>query len=186
MKERKSTIILMILLTAVMLMGQVEILKAWMVWDLSLIKQGELWRLVTSSFTHLHQKHLALNLLGFWLIVIGFDSLKLDYKFVLFSSFFVGIFICFVPEYSNVRYSGFSGVLQGLIIVGGMTLKKPLRFLIWFIVVLKVILENVYGAPESTIEAIKGAVAVKAHLAGVISGVIYLVVIWIQKRKKSL
>lgn len=73
-------------------------------------------------------------------------------------------------------YSGFSGVLHGLIVWGAIRdieNKDKTGYLLLLGVFAKVLYEQVYGASESTAAMIQAEVAIEAHLAGVLAALLY-------------
>jgi len=86
------------------------------------ILAGEAWRLWSASLVHVDYAHLALNLTGFWLLMF-LCSTRFNLKFLIFSIFLgassVGPgLLLFHPGVQ--WYAGFSGVLYGLFLCGGI------------------------------------------------------------------
>jgi len=182
MLKKNKTLIFIILLS---ILGQIPVLKECFIWDLNLIKSGEVWRIVTSTFTHTNLNHLVMNLTAVVLCFAAFGKEKANIGFVLYSSFLVGIVLCFLPEYKDMTYAGLSGMIHGLVVVMASNLKKPWFILTTFLIVLKVIFDTIYGSPTSS-ELINAKVAYESHIIGLISGLSYLLVFNTKKKKMSL
>ena len=141
------------------------------------LEQGQLWRLFSSHFVHLNDKHLALNLIA-WVIVffLGVNYLSLSrwivLSLVLMLSISVGIYYS-VPDISY--YGGLSGVLHGYfayILVEWIKNKQRLSWIILLLLIAKVLMENFSDIGSSTTEYLELRVVTEAHLIGVLVGIL--------------
>lgn len=181
MLKKNKTLIFVILLS---ILGQIPVVKEWFIWDLNLIKSGEVWRIITSTFTHTNLSHLVMNLTAFVLCFAAFGKEKANIGFVLYSSFLVGIVLCFLPEYKDMTYAGLSGMIHGLVIVMASNIKKPWFILTTFLITLKVIFDTIYGSPMSS-ELINAKVAYESHIIGLVSGFSYWLIFNLNEKKAS-
>ena len=107
-------------------------LSASLRYERHLILQGELWRLFTAHCVHLNLTHLGLNLAGWWLFLKlcgSLFSLKQLSYYILVLTF--GISWLLLTFQTHLQwYLGFSGVLYGLLLRGGIQLSfQPERWL---------------------------------------------------------
>ncbi len=164
------------MITLLSLFSQFPILHKLFIWDLELIKSGEVWRLVTSSFTHTNIYHMLMNLGALWFCLFAFGKEKATLTFVLICSFFVGFILCFIPFYNDMTYSGLSGLIHGLVVLLASNLKRNLFVIVLIGTISKVVFEIIYGTSISTSVLINAHIAAETHVIGVIVGVIFLLI----------
>lgn len=172
---------LFLVITILSIIGQIPLVHDFMIWDLNRIREGEIWRLFTSSFTHTNLNHLLLNLSAMWLFLLAFLKKEFPVGFILYCSFTIGLILCFLADYQNVTFAGLSGLLHGLMIIIALELKRTEKWLIISIVIIKVLIEYFYGASTTTSELINARVAFESHIIGVISAISYFVMHKVQK-----
>ena len=140
------------------------------------IEQGQIWRLFSGHFAHLNNKHLILNLIA-WLIIffLGFNYLSvirwIALLIILTLSISVGLYY-FVP--AVVFYGGLSGVLHGYfayILVEWIKNKQKIAWFILFLLMLKVLNENLMNNGLFTAEYLDIQVVVEVHLIGALVGI---------------
>ncbi len=87
-----------------------------------LIATGQVWRLWTGNFVHTNFPHLALNLVGLWLVLLINRPTLSSRQFVSYTVFLctcIGLGLWFLnPDLG--WYAGFSGVLYGLFTLAGI------------------------------------------------------------------
>ncbi|WP_165311838.1 rhombosortase [Vibrio ziniensis] len=171
------------LVTAVCFGLQFESISHVMIWQADAIANGQWWRIVTGNLTHTNFTHLMMNLLGLWVISYLFHPKTRHFAVLtLLISIWIGISLLFT-DMSN--YLGLSGTLHGLFAF--YALKEALggRKSSWLLVlgvILKVVSEQLFGAPDSTAEMIHARVAIEAHLSGLLAGITLSVIEYINKR----
>jgi len=100
-----------------------QLMQAELVFHHQLIENGQWWRIIGGNFVHANIPHLLLNLSGLWIMCFLFiDSLSAKTFIIstLIMSLFVG-FGLFYFDPSLQKYYGYSGVLYGLFLLGGVT-----------------------------------------------------------------
>ncbi|BDM64016.1 rhombosortase [Shewanella sp. NFH-SH190041] len=142
-----------------------------------LIQQDEFYRLLSGHYLHTNLWHLLMNLAGLWIILAVFN---LPFTFfstlllLLLLSGMIGLeIIWFFPAITG--YVGLSGLLHGLFAFAALReglLGIRLGWLLLGGIIAKVIYEQLAGASETMTTMINAKVAIDAHLAGVIAGVI--------------
>lgn len=153
---------------------QYEPLQTMTIWGRTEIEHGQWWRILTGNFTHSNFAHLAMNLAGLW--VIGFLFRPTSRQ--LLSVFSVtGIVVGVAMLASDFdSYCGLSGTLHGLFAYGALNEwlngRKSSGWLVLGVVA-KVVWEQTLGAAEETEALIGVAVATGAHLAGLVSGILW-------------
>nr|WP_255091614.1 rhombosortase [Vibrio aestuarianus] len=163
---------------------QFEPLATFSEWNLSAIKTGQWWRILTGNFTHTNFVHLGMNLAGLWVIHFVFQpSSKRLLLSLVITSLVVGVSLFFS---SMQMYVGLSGALHG--VFAYLALQEALqgRRSSWLLVVgviVKVVWEQVFGASVSTSELINARVAIEAHLAGMLAGFIIGLCEWLRSKK---
>ena len=145
---------------------------------------GELWRLITAHTVHLGWPHLSLNVIA--LIILGnlFADVLTRRQWWLgallsAAAIDAGLLLLNKPV---VWYVGLSGVLHGLILLGGMRLARgqPGMGLCLVIgVILKLGWEQWQGPLPFT-----ASVLVDAHLYGALGGGVTCLVLWLHRRRK--
>jgi len=155
-----------------------QFFQATLVFNHQLIEQGQWWRIISGNFVHSNLSHLLLNLSGLWILGFLFiDSLSV--KTFIFALLIMSAFVGFGLFYFDpdlYKYYGFSGILYGLFLLGGVTtiLAKDYFTGISVIVFIvgKLIWDLFNGGNASSEELIGMPVAVNAHLYGVIGAVV--------------
>jgi rhomboid family GlyGly-CTERM serine protease len=155
------------------------------------IAQFELWRLISATFCHTNFNHLAMNIAGLIITLFLFsDTFKANqiWPLIVFNSLFIGGAL-FLFEPNVIWYVGLSGVLHGLFSYGVLSdigNKDRWGYLLGSGLLLKIIHEQVYGTPESTVDLIGAPVLVNAHLYGALAGaVFYIAGYYLAKKKRN-
>lgn len=147
-------------------------------YDRNLITEGEIWRMVTGHFVHLTWSHLLMNLAGFALVFAFFGNLLSNYHwafFTFFSSVFISL-VLYLTSPNLIWYVGLSGVLHGLLVLGGLydyAVRRWESILFLSIIFIKLFWEQLYGALPGSEETAGGPVLVDAHLYGAISALVW-------------
>lgn len=138
------------------------------------VKDGQWWRLITSSFLHAGFEHIIYNLIGFMVVGIFLEPLIGHYKFLLLfilSAFFASIISMEWNE--NVISIGASGGIMGLngALIGLWLTKRTSKFIgtSIFIFFSSMILMNLLIGLRSNIDT-------AAHIGGLFSGVLFGVI----------
>ncbi len=147
-----------------------------------LFSTGEYWRIITSHFVHLSLNHTLFNVAGTAIFSFLFARQLSCMGWWLVLAFLVPISSMLIYTFNPDLgwYVGFSGVLHGLLITGGiLELRKAdgndmrMAIFILIVVVAKLIQEQFLGGVESTTEEIIGGkVFPDAHLYGALAGVV--------------
>jgi len=152
-----------------------QLFQGELVFYRDLISQGEWWRLLSGNFVHSNYPHLFLNLAGLWILgflFIDHFKVKTFIFSIVFISFFVGLGLYYF-DLDLQKYYGFSGILYGLFIVGGISavIQKDYfnGILIIVFIIAKLIWDLIYGGSTSSEELIGIPVAVHSHLYGIIA-----------------
>jgi len=155
-----------------------------------LVWQGEIWRLVTASFTHVSLSHLLLNLAGvstLWLLHGDYYSTWRFLFIVLISA--CGTTIGLLLFFESVTwYVGLSGALHGVFVWGVVRDFEKGRKTAWLLslgLVIKLGYEMIWGADPSIETLIGSKVVVAAHLCGTISGFLLVAPRFILQRLKA-
>jgi len=153
-----------------------------LVYQRSLLNQGELWRVFSGHFFHTNGFHFLLNgaaVIMLWALHGHFYTIK-TYSFV----FIVSAIICAIGIHwfslDINQYVGLSGVLHGLFIWGAIEdikAKERTGYLLLLGILLKIAHEQFYGASEDVASLIGANVAINAHLWGAIGGVIAILML---------
>ncbi|WED22600.1 rhombosortase [Vibrio sp. JC009] len=165
--------IFLIIVTFISGLLQIPALQSLTIWNADLIQSGQLWRVISGNFTHTNLYHLLMNMAALW--VMGFlfkPSAKSLLSLLVLLSAVVG---CALLATEIDIYAGLSGTLHGLFaFYAAIEVSRGLRssWLLILGVIAKVGYEQVFGAQESTAKLIEASVAIDAHLAGCIAGVI--------------
>jgi rhomboid family GlyGly-CTERM serine protease len=177
---------LSVVLTAISLLGQFG--HDGLSYNRFFISNGQLWRIVTSHLTHTGFNHLGPNLVGLVIVFLLFGEL-FSTRFWLFgiimcmSGISIGLFV-FHPELE--WYTGLSGVLHGLIVMGIIgTINNSWHSGYFFLlaVAAKLIFEQLYSSSPSTMISINSPVIVDAHLYGAIIGLFIAILYFLKKRE---
>ncbi|MBD0785175.1 rhombosortase [Vibrio sp. Y2-5] len=165
--------LLLSIVTAVCFGLQFEPLSHIMAWQAGAIENGQWWRIVTGNFTHTNFAHLAMNLLGLWVIGYLFQPKSRNFAVLtLLISSWIGLSLLLTNMSS---YVGLSGALHGLFAFYALKEALDGRKSSWLLVIgviLKVASEQLFGASTSTAEMIGARVATEAHLAGLLGGLL--------------
>lgn len=159
--------------------------------------KGEYWRIITAHFVHLSLNHTLFNIAGTAIFSFLFarQLSLLGWWLVLVFCVPVSSFAIFFLNPNLDWYVGFSGVLHGLLITGGiLELRKAkgndTRMAIFILVVIavKLMQEQFFGSLESTTEGIIGGkVFFDAHLYGALAGTVSgIFCYWWKGRRKYL
>ena len=140
-----------------------------------LINQGQWWRIFSGNFIHSNYPHLLLNIAGLWILGFLFiDHFKV--RTFIFSIIFLGLSVGFGLYYLDIdlqKYYGFSGILYGLFVVGGMNALIEKDYFngisIMTFIIGKIIWDFIYGGSLSSEELIGIPVAINAHMYGVVT-----------------
>jgi len=161
-------------------------LSELLVYQRSLVSEGEIWRAFSGHFFHTNGFHFLLNAAAvvlLWALHGHFYTIK-NYLTV----FIVSAIVCsigihwFSPDID--QYVGLSGVLHGIFIWGAIEdikAKERTGYLLLLGVILKIAHEQYYGASEDVSDLIGANVAINAHLWGAIGGVIAVMILIIIK-----
>lgn len=164
-------------------------LPASLRYERSLILQGELWRLVTAHFVHLNLTHLALNLAGWWILLKfcgNLFSLKQLTCYILLIA--LGISALLLSFQTHIHwYLGFSGVLYGLLLIGGIQLslqaERWLGLTLVGAISLKFMGDSYNGLAMSSEQLIGAPVVLAAHGYGLLIGLILSLPVLYKKLK---
>ena len=171
-------------LALLVLIALLEALRPWvhaeLVYQRSLIQQGEVWRLLTGNLVHLGLWHAFLNGLGVLVFVllcpVRWGVLGWGWRLlVLGLGMSLGLLL-WVPSLEG--YVGLSGVIHGLFVLGlwpqvrrrDLIASGCLLYLVG-----KVGWELYAGAPVSDEAAIGGRVIVESHLYGSLTAALILI-----------
>ncbi|WP_083540963.1 rhombosortase [Photobacterium sanguinicancri] len=155
--------------------AQLPSIQPILVWDRSLIINGEVWRILTGNLTHTNWPHLLMNAFAFIIITFIFRkhiAVKQYTLLIISISLVIGIGI-FATNMG--WYAGFSGVLHGLFgwgAVRDIKTKTKGGWLILLGLIAKIGWEQIFGGSMSSEALIGARVATEAHLIGAISGII--------------
>lgn len=146
-------------------------------WQRTLIEQGQWWRILTGNLTHTNISHYLMNS-AVLLLICQIHLKHLTGKRLLWLTCFLSVIIGICTHFTSINaYAGLSGVLHGLFLWGSVKdIQSGTRsgWLLLMGVLVKVVLEQIYGGAASSAELIEARVAVEAHLAGVMGGGIAL------------
>ena len=153
-----------------------------LVYQRSLVNQGEIWRVFSGHFFHTNGFHFMLNgaaVVMLWVLHGHFYTIK-NYSFI----FMVSAIICAIGIHwfslDIDQYVGLSGVLHGLFIWGAIEdikAKERTGYLLLLAILLKIAHEQFYGANEDVASMIGANVAINAHLWGAIGGVVAVLIL---------
>jgi len=162
---------------------------SYLCYDRTALISGQIWRLLTSHLVHLNWTHCFLNLIGMLLICeLLWGALPLRHGIGLFV--FSGLVISACLWWLNpelATYAGLSGVLHGLwvgcALFGLLQASQPFHrscLPYWigaFLLMIKLLMEFVYGPSEFTAHLIGGNVISESHLYGALAGAIYMLML---------
>jgi len=146
------------------------------------INDGQWWRLLTGNLVHLGYPHLLLNLAGLAVIsaLLGQSMSARAWAVTgIISMIGVGLgLLLFDPELK--WYVGLSGVLYGLLLGGAIAefrQQKLVALVVGFYTIGKIVWEQLHGAVESSEKITGGTVIVNAHLYGMVTGAIAVLIV---------
>ena len=149
--------------------------KELFLYQRTLFEEHQIWRLFSGHFSHLNNKHLLSNLLAWSIIfILGFNYLSIKRCLALLFVLTLSISLClyyYVP--TVVFYGGLSGVLHGYfayILVEWIKRKQKLAWLILFLLLMKVLIEN-FSNGVSTGEYLDIRVISEVHIIGTFVGI---------------
>ena len=177
-----SHIVWCLLLLVSLLIQATDTVPLWR-FDRELVRQGDVWLMLTGHIAHLGWSHWALNMAGLAIVAVFFSShtsAKQWLLVILVSVVVINIGIWFWV--TDLRtYVGLSGVLHGLFLYGAL---REIRFYPLSGYVLVAILlgklgyETLFGALPGSEDMAGGRVLTEAHLLGAIGGVL----VWLLER----
>jgi rhomboid family GlyGly-CTERM serine protease len=144
-----------------------------------LIAAGEIWRIWTGSLVHTNVWHLGLNLAGLWLLVFLAPSTQSKFTQIaqigwLATCVGVGLWLM---NPGLIWYAGFSGILYGLFMLGGIHLLLQKDWLMAALILPgiggKTVWDWLQGGASPSAELIDAPVIYAAHIYGM-SGSILL------------
>lgn len=152
--------------------------------DPAFIRNGEYWRLLTCHFLHLGWNHVWLNLAGYLIITYSFrDEIPgvMEIWTLLACGLGVGLGL-FYFDPAMYSYAGLSGALHGFLLlhlIRGLHTTRTYSLLFIIAVIGKLAWEqSPYADTAATAELIGGFVAVNAHLAGGITGLVLGIIMY--------
>lgn len=170
--------LLAIALSALMLFA-LQWFRNDLLFERTLINNGEWWRLISGNFVHNTLNHLYMNLLGLLLLGLLFHE-HFTIKWFAVSTFFlsiiVGLGLYFYAPNLNM-YVGFSGILYGLYLVAAINAIKH-KDLITGIGILVIIIGKLFWdlldptLNDSSAELIGISIATESHWLGASGGII--------------
>jgi len=144
------------------------------------ILAGEVWRLWSASLVHLDYVHLLLNLTGFWLLMF-LCATRFSLKFLIFSIFLgaSGVGLGLLLFHPAVQwYAGFSGILYGLFLCGGILSLLARDYLTGIMLgglpLAKVLADSGMGGSPLTEALLSAPVLEQSHGYGMAAGLLAL------------
>jgi len=153
-----------------------EGLREWGRFEREGVAGGELWRLVTGHLVHLSWGHLWMNLIALLLMAALFDDSMEARDWVLAGVLgAAAIDLGLMLAHADLGwYVGLSGVLHGLMVVGGFGLIRsasPIGYILLAGLLCKLVWEQVSGPLPFSESTTGGPVLTEAHLYGTLGGV---------------
>ncbi len=187
---RRETVILVVLVAVIGILALLgETVQLLLRYERDSVMSGELWRLLTAHLVHLSVSHAALNLTGLVMVgVLFFAELKLSRWLLVTLISAAAVDIGYLLDTSVQWYVGLSGVLHGIVFVGGLCwAKRGLweGYVFAVFVAAKLIWEQTSGALPVSTELTGGPVAVDSHLYGVIGAGLAYLFVWLVDRKSK-
>lgn len=153
-------------------------LQASLRYERNLILQGEVWRMLTAHFVHLNLTHLALNLSGWclfiWLCGHLYKPQQLSLTILWIALGISAALLLFHPEVH--WYLGFSGVLYGLLVAGGLQLmlrqERWLGLTLIGFICLKMAWDSYTAQHSYSAQLIGAPVLLAAHWYGMLLGAV--------------
>lgn len=172
-----------------LMLGALPVLFDGLVYERSLIIDGQVWRVFTAHITHVNRAHLLMNLGGLALILWLFPLTgPLWQRVIIWLSLTAGIsgwLFWLSPEVQ--WYAGLSGALHGRLILGALSRwsakQDMFDLLIAAAVGVKVIWETVLGALPASENLINAPVLTESHLSGAVVGLaLWLIIRCFERR----
>lgn len=179
--EYKSLFLAYFLLIVASLIIQLSDGVSWASLSTVDINHGQLWRMITAHLTHYDWPHFAMNMIGMALCMLVFrDDLYSRHWLLsfLFISMFSSLGLLSIYD-EHQRYTGFSDVLHGWILLGALAIspREPKLALAIFILFWLKILEENSGLSFFTSATMDSEnIATNSHIFGAIGGILYALV----------
>ena len=148
-------------------------------WQRGVLESGEWWRLLSAHVVHLGWPHTILNVTA--LLVLGaiFAPIMRTREWLVAAvGAALGIDLgLFVLALEIDWYVGLSGVLHGLFAAGVLALaahERRLALVLALALLIKLVVEALYGPSAATAAMTGGDVVTEAHLYGAVSGAVAL------------
>ena len=144
-------------------------------WNRELILEGQVWRIITSNFSHFNLNHLVMNLAAFSGVYYFYYNGFENKRFLIFSFLIsiIGGFLLLFTDY--IIYNGMSALIHGLLGYLGISDiskgNKGYGFLILIGTSLKLTKEQIYGADKYITELVASNVAIESHLIYFLVGI---------------
>jgi rhomboid family GlyGly-CTERM serine protease len=156
-------------------------------YDRAALAAGEIWRLVGAHLLHLNWPHMWMNVIALLLLTALFEDV-LETRDWLMGAAIAGLAIdaglyWFAPEVG--WYVGLSGVLHGLLALGGIRLalaRAPTGYLLLLGLMVKLLWEQLYGPVPLSVATANGPVIVDAHLYGALGGSLAALIPFVVRR----
>ncbi|CAA6808121.1 MAG: Rhombosortase [uncultured Thiotrichaceae bacterium] len=167
-----------ILLTALTLTA-LQWFQEDLLFERSLINEGEWWRIITGNFVHNNSPHLYMNLLGLALLGLLFNAYFPIRCFIISTiilSLLVGLGLYFYAPRLEM-YVGFSGALYGLYLLGAVTALKHKDMITGigiFIIIIGKLVWDIFDPSlnQNSADLIEISIATESHWLGAIGGLI--------------
>ncbi len=152
-----------------------------------LVKHYQLWRILTGHWVHANWMHFVLNMAGLILCQaltgVNWKFWQWLWRIVLLS---LGISLAFYLFHPNIGwYVGFSGVLFGLYVltaIASMSEQVFMSSILLLFIGVKIVLEQWSSVNITSSELIGVPVLVDAHLYGVLSALVLIVIQFISHK----
>jgi rhomboid family GlyGly-CTERM serine protease len=161
----------------------------WLMFDRDAINNGQVWRLFSAHFVHLSMPHLLGNAMGVALLAyIAGRSLNnlVGISLLIWCVLVVGVGLYGYADYLQ-RYVGLSGVLHGLLLVAPFIspfYSRRMAMCFLLVIVSKVIWEQSSFYDDMAMAGlIGGRVEANAHMLGVLAGLFFLIIYYVQRGK---
>ncbi|MFT4765443.1 MAG: rhomboid family GlyGly-CTERM serine protease [Oleispira sp.] len=161
----------------------------WLMFDRDAINNGQVWRLFSAHFVHLSMPHLLGNAMGVALLAyIAGRSLNnlVGISLLIWCVLVVGVGLYGYADYLQ-RYVGLSGVLHGLLLVAPFIspfYSRRIAMCFLLVIVSKVIWEQSSFYDDMAMAGlIGGRVEANAHMLGVLAGLFFLIMYYVQRGK---
>lgn len=155
------------------------------------ILSGDSWRLVSGHLVHLSWYHWFVNAVGILLIIFVVPSgshILYELNLFIFLSISVGVGLLLLA--TDLRYYvGLSGVLHGAFVSAiwrSPYYSRMIQILVLLTIIAKIMWEfSSFYDPLDQLQQLGGRVEIRAHLAGVISGFIWITIDAIRRLKSK-